>query len=575
MATASDMKFLVEPLNDRNYGSWKLRMEALLTRLDLWECVSGTDKDASKAAMSRAEILLRVDNQHLSILEPCVSGKDAWQALEQLHNSKNKARSTQLRRQLVQLQKSPAESLTAYVDRARTLKNDLVSTGQKMEASELLDIILAGLPKEYETFIDILTATETTLSLDTILPKLLMVEQRTTREVEPENKAFYFKPGVVKGSNGRGSSGQSSKPQAAGLQQGAKGRGDKTCFYCGKKGHIKAECRKRQSDLQQRPQQPAHVHVALMAHSGASSSGASAPPSNEWAVDSGATMHVSPNSSLFSTLSPLPQAATVTFGNGTTGAATHSGSVVLNTEVDGRSCALTLRDVLYVPTSAVNLFSVRRAVASGAEVQFTSSGCTVSMAGLPVAVAECRNGLFSLIASTPAAPASAGGEAALLASSQEAPELWHRRFGHLGYESLARMQKHSMVSGISVPAAAFRAAKPAVCEPCVEGKQTRAPFTARSSGSSSSSSSAAAQAKPLALVHMDLCGPMPTESLGGARYNATLLDDYSGFSVSLPLATKARALPSLGQGLSRLFGTVPPTSRRSSPAAPCSGLWCL
>ena len=31
----------------------------------------------------------------------------------------------------------------------------------------------------------------------------------------------------------------------------------------------------------------------------------------------------------------------------------------------------------------------------------------------------------------------------------------------------------------------------------------------------------------LALVHSDLCGPMPSLSLGGAAYFATFIDDYS------------------------------------------------
>ena len=41
------------------------------------------------------------------------------------------------------------------------------------------------------------------------------------------------------------------------------------------------------------------------------------------------------------------------------------------------------------------------------------------------------------------------------------------------------------------------------------------------------------------LVHMDLCGPLPEPSLGGAKYVATFLDDYSKFSVVMPITSKA------------------------------------
>lgn len=35
----------------------------------------------------------------------------------------------------------------------------------------------------------------------------------------------------------------------------------------------------------------------------------------------------------------------------------------------------------------------------------------------------------------------------------------------------------------------------------------------------------------LKLVHMDICGPMPVKSNGGARFVATFTDDYSKLSV--------------------------------------------
>ncbi|GIL59721.1 hypothetical protein Vafri_14447, partial [Volvox africanus] len=36
--------------------------------------------------------------------------------------------------------------------------------------------------------------------------------------------------------------------------------------------------------------------------------------------------------------------------------------------------------------------------------------------------------------------------------------------------------------------------------------------------------------KPLALVHMDVCGPMPEPSMAGSLYVTTILDDYTGLS---------------------------------------------
>jgi transposase InsO family protein len=63
----------------------------------------------------------------------------------------------------------------------------------------------------------------------------------------------------------------------------------------------------------------------------------------------------------------------------------------------------------------------------------------------------------------------------------------------------------------------------------VLGKQHRNPFK----------SSASETARPLALVHTDLCGPLPVTSMGGSNYFVTLLDDYSKFSVVQPLTHKS------------------------------------
>ena len=44
---------------------------------------------------------------------------------------------------------------------------------------------------------------------------------------------------------------------------------------------------------------------------------------------------------------------------------------------------------------------------------------------------------------------------------------------------------------------------------------------------------------PLELVHMDVCGPFQEASLGGSRYLATFVDDYSSMSVVCPVKAKS------------------------------------
>jgi transposase InsO family protein len=74
-----------------------------------------------------------------------------------------------------------------------------------------------------------------------------------------------------------------------------------------------------------------------------------------------------------------------------------------------------------------------------------------------------------------------------------------------------------MVSGMNLgnipcPTSSF------VCEGCIEGKQHYKPFP---------SDGGMRATKPLEIVHSDVCGPMRTTSLGGARYFATYIEDFS------------------------------------------------
>ena len=65
------------------------------------------------------------------------------------------------------------------------------------------------------------------------------------------------------------------------------------------------------------------------------------------------------------------------------------------------------------------------------------------------------------------------------------------------------------------------------------GKSHRAPFKAVGEVQSK---------KGLELVHSDVGGPMKTESLGGARYFVTFIDEYSRCVTVYPITHKSEVL---------------------------------
>jgi hypothetical protein len=178
-----------------------------------------------------------------------------------------------------------------------------------------------------------------------------------------------------------------------------------------------------------------------------------------------------------------------------------------------------LKDVLYVPEAkTARMISMSHARKAGAHFVIDEEGCKVYYGPDLLVTAKERNGLFITESRTakPAAPPAT----AMFAQPKETPQEWHRRFGHLGYDNLAKLVKGDMVKGINLRAEDFLEANKEVCEPCALAKQTRLPFQ----------SSDSKVEQPLALVHSDVCGPMKVASLGGKKYIATFLDDYSGLS---------------------------------------------
>ena len=142
---------------------------------------------------------------------------------------------------------------------------------------------------------------------------------------------------------------------------------------------------------------------------------------------------------------------------------------------------------------------------------FNSKGCKIMKDGELVIMATYQNGVYGMSGNTVLLP-------------QETPMLCHRRFGHLGFDNLARLQQVEMVTSIKVSESQFKAAGQTACHPCIMAKQHK---ISRLSSTSDSS-------QPLELLHMDVCGPLKVQSQGGSRYLSTYLDDFSKLAVICP-----------------------------------------
>ncbi|MCO5609060.1 hypothetical protein L7F22_063281 [Adiantum nelumboides] len=197
---------------------------------------------------------------------------------------------------------------------------------------------------------------------------------------------------------------------------------------------------------------------------------------------------------------------------------------ILITISDGSD--LCLPDVLYVPGIKKNLLSVSSLAKNGLRVIFEDDRCIVrdrENGYSLITTGTLENGLFVLDHYEKQIQACI---AETKTQAMQDAELWHARFGHVGYGSLMTLQRHNMVHDLSLLEMPPRH----VCEGCVLGKMHRFAF---------SQDGSVRATRKLQLVHSDVCGPMRMPSVGNSLYFVTFIDDFSRFCSVYPLKAKS------------------------------------
>ena len=176
--------------------------------------------------------------------------------------------------------------------------------------------------------------------------------------------------------------------------------------------------------------------------------------------------------------------------------------------VDSSPC---IDNVLLVDGLTHNLLSISQLADKGYDVIFNQKSCRAvsQIDGSVLFNSKRKNNIYKIRLSELEAQ-----NVKCLLSVNEEQWVWHRRLGHASMRKISQLSKLNLVRGL--PNLKF--ASDALCEACQKGKFTKVPFKAKNVVSTS---------RPLELLHIDLFGPVKTESIGGKRYGMVIVDDYS------------------------------------------------
>lgn len=367
-----------------------------------------------------------------------------------------------------------------------------------MSDDAIMSIILRALPREFENFLvafKLLSPETRTLNhlISNVISRARELEGKKKGEGEALMAKSKYKYNKNKSNSGRpeeGKSGPKSKPKPG------------NCNFCKKPGHWKADCEKlkRKIEKEKKPEtehneskQPGPVaDFCEMALTEDKYNG-------KWIVDSGASLHMTPNFEWFENLDELDEPRTIRFGNNETLRAVAKGNI--------RTTKGLIRDVYYVPKMVANLFSIGEAVKRGLTVNYCGDIVKLNHKDEVKATGKLGPNNIYVLDLEVITPET-------LACAAHTLEKWHRILGHISTDNVTKMKNSNVVEGLD-----FVGKERECCEDCALGKCKRASHRTRTTPRAN---------KPGSVLHVDSV-PSDIPSLNKAKHYVLCKDEFSDY----------------------------------------------
>lgn len=503
----------IELLRKDNYDTWKLQMRAVLIKNDLWNYVSGilvkpegNNDDVQswtrndQKAMS--DIILSINPNELRLVKKCVTSRDMWLKLQETYESKGPARKATLLKKLTLLKMADGDDVRAHLDDFFDAVDKLHDMDVIMNQDQLTIMLLYSLPANFENF-RIAIESRDDLPTPEILRVKIVEEHDARRNIAHgggTSNAMLVNKGSGRKNRKRNTETHTGDSKAT---DRLKGSHEVRCYGCKQTGHKKKDCPRKQQDPSAKCADD--VCFNTMALSTSEMEG----QRRRWCLDSGATTHLCNDASSFREINSS-RSGILNLANCTSTKTEGEGTAQLAANVSGGETSISLSNTLLVPDLRTNLLSVSKIVDRNFEVLFRKESAVVLDSRGEVKMRADRVGDLFFARESRSASCAAS---TVPKSKAITLELLHRRMGHTNVRDIRDAVHKGIVSEIKIDNI-----KELSCDVCAKGKMSRSPFP-KSSGRNTGI---------LELVHTDVCGPMRTESIGGARYFVEFIDDCTG-----------------------------------------------
>ena len=505
-------------LSEDNWPIWKDKMEDILYCKDLYLPLEGDEKKPEKMSDEEWRVLNRktigtirkwLDMSCCHQIAGEKSASVVWGKLQERYERKTVGNKTLLIRKLVNLKYKDGASVSEHLNQVQSIVNQLLAMEVVLDEEMQAMLLLSSLPDSWETLV--ISVSNSTpdgkLTMTQVTGSLLNEETRRKASGVDQPQA------LVHETRGRSKSRKPNDQGKSSARSKSRGhsKGSFECYYCGKKGHMKRNCRSYISDKKEGKIKETHHKEETTATITSTDEVVILCDGDqclhvddneiEWVIDTGASYHATPRRDLFATYK-AGDFGNVKMGNDSFSKICGVGDICITTNV---GCTLVLKDVRHVPDLRLNLMSGLALDRQGYVSQFGENAWKLTRGSLVVAKGKvcctlyktasqvCRDGLH-------------------ISEHGVSPNLWHRRLAHMSEKGLEILAKKKKVTFLDSESAAINP-----CDDCLVGKHHRSTFHKR----------AGRQSELLELVHTDVCGPLEVETHGGNRYFLTFIDDSS------------------------------------------------
>lgn len=361
----------ISKFDGSNFQLWKFSVSILLKAEKLMPVVDGTEAEPvdqstpgwktweEKNCRAQVILLTTISQDQIQNLVNCENAATMWRKLIVVHEQKTELSKEIIWQKFYEYRMNDSNTIATHISKIESLVKQLRDVNETISNSAITSKVINSLPAKYNAFRtawDSVDANRQTL--DNLTARLLKEETRMSQsEDEVSRLALQVQSLQTKLDE------KSNQKRKAHPVNDLKRK--TTCHYCKMKGHWARECRKRLAKAEKSGFNSNKSENAYICDISSLYSSSSEQDQFEWICDSGASAHMTNQSSWFIDIKPLKEPLLVKVANDKLISAVGSGTICIQAQVGGQWHDRKIENVLYIPELKRSLFSVGAMINKG------------------------------------------------------------------------------------------------------------------------------------------------------------------------------------------------------------------